>query len=59
MIEKRIGRTPAGAPKKSRETTFGAAEEVTLALTVGLAAFCGTGVLWNRNASHDSDHIET
>ena len=45
MSEKRIGRTPAGAPKKSRETTFGAAEEVTLALTVGLAAFCGTVTL--------------
>ena len=41
MIERQIGRTLAGAPKKSRETTFGAAEELTLALTVGLAAFCG------------------
>ena len=40
MIEKRIGRTPAGAPKKSRETTFGAAEVLTLALTVGLAGCC-------------------
>jgi len=45
MIEKRIGRTPAGAPKKSQATTFGAAEEITLALTVGLAAFCGTVTL--------------
>jgi hypothetical protein len=41
MIEKQIGRTLAGAPKKSRETTSGTAEELTLALTLGLAAFCG------------------
>ena len=40
MIEKQIGRTLAGAPKKSRETTFGAAEVLVLALSVGLAAFC-------------------
>jgi hypothetical protein len=40
MIEKRIGRTPTGAPKKSRETTFGAAEVLALALTVGLAGCC-------------------
>ena len=45
MIEKQIGPTLAGAPKKSRETTFGAAEGLTLALTVGLAAFCGTVTL--------------
>ena len=45
MIEKRIGRALPRAPKKSRETTFGAAEELTLALTVGLAAFCGTVTL--------------
>ena len=45
MIEKKVGRTLAGAPKKSRETTFGAAEGLTLALTVGLAAFCGTVTL--------------
>lgn len=40
MIEKQIGRTLAVAPKKSRETTFGAPEELTLALTVGLVGFC-------------------
>jgi hypothetical protein len=40
IIEKQIGRTLAEAPKKSRETTFGAAEVLTLALTVGFAAFC-------------------
>jgi len=45
MIEKQIGRTLAEAPKKSRETTFRAAEELTLALTVGLAAFCGAVTL--------------
>lgn len=41
MIEKQIGRTLAGAPKKSQETTFGAAEVLTLALT---AEFVGFGV---------------
>jgi hypothetical protein len=41
MIEKQIGRTLAGAPRKSPETTFGAAQVLTLALTVGFAAFCG------------------
>ncbi len=40
MIEKQIGRTLAEAPKKSRETTLGAAEVLTLALTVGLGGFC-------------------
>jgi hypothetical protein len=45
MIEKRIGRALPQAPKKSRQTTFGAAEKHTLALTVGLAAFCGTVTL--------------
>jgi hypothetical protein len=45
MIEKRFGRALPRAPKKSRETTFGAAEGFTLALTVGLAAFCGTVTL--------------
>ena len=39
MIEKQIGRTLARAPNKSRETTFGAAEVLALALTVGLAGF--------------------
>ena len=41
MIEKQIGRTLAGAAKKSQETTFGAAEVLALALVVGFAAFCG------------------
>ncbi len=41
MIEKQTGLTLAGAPKKSPETTFGAAQVLTLALTVGFAAFCG------------------
>ena len=45
MIEKQIGRTLAGAPKKSPETTFGAAQVLTLALTVGFAAFCGAVTL--------------
>jgi hypothetical protein len=45
MVEKQIVRALPRAPKKSRETTFGAAEELTLALTVGLAAFCGTVTL--------------
>ena len=41
MIEKTIGRTLAGAPKKSEETTFGPAEVFTLALIVGFAALGG------------------
>ena len=41
MIEKQIGPTLAGAPKKCPETTFGAAQVLTLALTGGFAAFCG------------------
>ena len=45
MTEKRIGRALPRPPKKSRETTFGAAEALTLALSVGLAAFCGTVTL--------------
>jgi hypothetical protein len=45
-IERQIGRTLAGAPKKSQETTFGAAEVLTLALLVGLAAFCGAVLLF-------------
>ena len=40
MIERQIGRTLAGAPKKSRETTLGAPEVLALALTVGLVGFC-------------------
>jgi hypothetical protein len=45
MIEKQIGRTLAGAPKKSRETTFGVAQGITLALTAGLAAIGGGALL--------------
>jgi hypothetical protein len=45
MIERQIGRTLAGAPKESRRTTFGAPEVLTLALTVGFAAFCGAVLL--------------
>jgi hypothetical protein len=45
MIEERIGRTLAGAPKKRWETNFGAAEGLALALTVGLVALCGTVTL--------------
>ena len=41
MIEKQVGRTLAEAPKESRITTFGAAEVLALALTVGSAAFYG------------------
>jgi hypothetical protein len=40
MIERQVGRTLAGAPKKSRETTFGPPEVLALALTVGLGGFC-------------------
>ena len=45
MIEKQIGRTLAGAPKKSPETTYGAAQVLTLALTGGFAAFGGAVLL--------------
>jgi hypothetical protein len=45
MIERQIGRTLAGAPKKSRRTTFGAAQALTLALSVGFSAFCGAVLL--------------
>jgi hypothetical protein len=45
MIDKQIGRTLAGAPKKSQETTFGAAEVLMLALLVVFAAFCGAVLL--------------
>jgi hypothetical protein len=41
MIERQIGRTLRSLPQKSRRTTFGAAQVLTLALTVGFAAFCG------------------
>lgn len=46
MIERQVGRTLAGAPKKSRETTLGPAEVLTLALTVGLVGFCVALVLF-------------
>ena len=39
-IEKIVGRTLAGAPKKLREATLGAAEVLTPALTAGLAGIC-------------------
>jgi hypothetical protein len=46
MIEKQIGRTLAGAPKRrSLETTFGTPEALTLALIVGVAGFCGAVTL--------------
>ena len=46
MIDKQIGRTLAGAPKKSQETTFGPAEVLVLALVFGFAAFCGAVLLF-------------
>ena len=46
MIERQIGRTLAGAPKKSQETTFGAAEVLVLALVFGFATFCGAILLF-------------
>ena len=45
MIERQIGRTLAGAPKKIRETTFGAAQVLTLMLLVGFAALGGVVLL--------------
>jgi hypothetical protein len=45
MIDKQIGRTLAGAPKKSQETTIGAAQELMLALLVVFVAFCGALIL--------------
>ncbi len=46
MIERQVGRTLAGAPKRrSLETPFGAPEVLTLALIVGFAAFCGAVTL--------------
>jgi hypothetical protein len=46
MIDKQIGRTLAGAPKKLKETTIGAAQVLALALVGGLAAFCGALLLF-------------
>ncbi len=45
MIEKTIGRTLAGQPKKSPETTFGVAQVFTLMLLVGFAALSGALLL--------------
>jgi hypothetical protein len=45
-IEKQIGRTLAEAPKKGPETTFGAAQVLALALTVGLVGLCIALVLF-------------
>ena len=45
MIERQIGRTLRSLPKKSRRTTFGAAEVLTVALTGGFSAFCGAVTL--------------
>ena len=45
MIERQIGRTLAGAPKKSPETTFGAAQVFTLMLLVGFVALNGAVLL--------------
>jgi hypothetical protein len=44
-IEKVIGRTLVGQPKKTPETTFGAAQVFTLMLVVGFAAFLGAVLL--------------
>jgi hypothetical protein len=44
-IEKVIGRTLAGQPKKSPETTFGAAQVITLMLLVGFVAVNGAILL--------------
>ena len=44
-IEKVIGRTLAGQPKKTPETTFGVAQVFTLMLLVGFVAFNGAILL--------------
>ena len=44
-IEKVIGRTLAGQPKKTPETTFGVAKVFTIMLLVGFAAFNGAVLL--------------
>jgi hypothetical protein len=41
MIDKTSGRTLAGGPKKSQETTLGVTQVLTLALIVGFAAIGG------------------
>jgi hypothetical protein len=44
-IEKVIGRTLAGQPKKTPETTFGVAQVFTLMMVVGFAALLGAVLL--------------
>jgi hypothetical protein len=44
-IEKTIGRTLAGQPKKTPETTFGVAQVFTLMLLVGFVALNGALLL--------------
>ena len=44
-IEKVIGRTLAGQPKKTPETTFGVAQVFTLMLLVGFVALLGALLL--------------
>ena len=44
-IEKVIGRTLAGQPKKTPETTFGVAQVFTLTLVVGFGALLGAVLL--------------
>jgi hypothetical protein len=44
-IDKVIGRTLAGQPKKIPETTFGVAQVFTIMLLVGLAALLGAVLL--------------
>ncbi|CAA9461759.1 MAG: hypothetical protein AVDCRST_MAG28-3389 [uncultured Rubrobacteraceae bacterium] len=45
MIDKVTGRTLSGAAKRGQETTFGAAEAITLALMGGFAAIGGGSLL--------------
>ena len=44
-IEKVLGRTLAGQPKKTPETTFGVAQVFVLMLLVGFVAFSGAVLL--------------
>jgi hypothetical protein len=44
-IDKVIGRTLAGQPKKTPETTFGVAQVFALMLLVGFVAFNGAVLL--------------
>ncbi len=45
MIDKTIGRTLAGQPKKSPETAFGVAHVFTLMLMLGVAVLGGGSLL--------------